>query len=153
MTTTDTAARRHLALNTNHRRPSVLSTKSLPATLDVEDAVRRSRQIEALVATLLAERKLLDAQIIEEVGPGNAVKVDGAVTRVKQSSGSWSITTEALESAREAGTISRGMFNNLTHRVVNMPVVKGLREAGRLPEPVLDLGKVGKDSAPYVAHV
>jgi hypothetical protein len=143
MTTTDTAARRHLALNTNHRRPSVLSTKSLPATLDVEDAVRRSRQIEALVAT----------QIIEEVGPGNAVKVDGAVTRVKQSSGSWSITTEALESAREAGTISRGMFNNLTHRVVNMPVVKGLREAGRLPEPVLDLGKVGKDSAPYVAHV
>jgi hypothetical protein len=131
----------------------VLSTKSLPATLDVEDAVRRSRQIEALTKALAKERAALDAQVIEAVGVGNAIEVDGYTTRVKQSTGTWSITTEALESAREANTISRGMFNNLTHRVVNMPVVKGLREAGRLPQSVLDLGKVGKDSAAYVAHV
>lgn len=129
------------------------STKSLPATLTTEEAVRRSRQIESLVANLLKERKLLDAQIIEEVGVGNEVVVDDVSTRVKQSSGSWAITTEALNSALAAGTIKRGVYNNLTHRVVNLPLVKGLRDFGRLSPEVEALGVVGKASAAYVAHL
>lgn len=129
------------------------STKSLPATLSTEEAVRRSRQIEALTKALAKERAALDAQVIEAVGVGNAIEVDGFTTRVKQSSGQWSVTTEALRSALDAGTIKRGTFNNLTHRVVNLALVKGLRDLGRLSSEVEALGVVGKDSAAYVAHL
>lgn len=127
-------------------------TKSLPA-LDVEVAVRRSREIDALLTSLSAERKRMDAQVIQAVGVGNAIEVDGKVTRVKQSSGLLNVSIEAVEAARQAGDISRRVFNTVTKRVVDMPLVRSLREHGRLDPTIDALCTVGEPSAAYVAHI
>jgi hypothetical protein len=131
-------------------KTSVQSTKTLPA-LDIEQAVRRSRQIERLIDGLAYERKGIDATIIMAVGAGNAIEVDGTVTRVKQAT-TTVLPLEALVAAREAGEVSRGMFNNLTTRVVDNGLVKRLRELGRLRPAVADL-LVDKQAAAYVDHV
>lgn len=128
------------------------STKSLPA-LDTEDAVRRSRQIKALLTSLTREKASLDAQIIEAVGVGNAVTVDGEVTRAKQGTPGLGVSIEALTAAHEAGDVSRGVFYNYTQRTVNSGLVKLMLEAGKLPASVRALLVRGTQPAAYVDHI
>lgn len=135
-------------------------TKSLTALIDAEMAlndlrsdVRRSREIEAAVAELLTTKAQLDATIIETVGVGNAIEVDGEVTRVKQSTGPLTLSLRDLTAAREAGTVSRGAFNNCTTRVVDMQYVRSMHDLGRLNPSVEELLGKSKDSAAYVTHL
>lgn len=135
-------------------------TKSLTALIDAEMAlndlradVRRSREIEAAVEELLATKAQLDADIIETIGVGNAIEVDGEVTRVKQSTGSLFLSLSALTAARDLGRVSRGAFNNCTTRVVDMQYVRSMHDLGRLNPSVEELLGRTKDSAAYVTHL